>query len=171
MKDFFIKYKNYIIGVLVILGVLLLDVVTKQIAVKHFPLSGSLEVIPSFFYLVQHHNFGVAWSSFEGNGFVLYVVPLLALALFVWLFLKVDFNKIKFYSISISLIIGGTLGNFIDRLSRGYVVDFLSFHFGSYQYPTFNVADTALVIGVIMFCIDMVFFEGKRAKKNSGDNV
>lgn len=62
-------------------------------------------------------------------------------------------------------MIAGTIGNFIDRLSFGYVIDFLQFIFGSYVYPTFNVADMSLVTGVIMFAIDILFFEDIRNKK------
>lgn len=59
-------------------------------------------------------------------------------------------------------MIGGTLGNFIDRLRLGYVVDFLQFIFGSYEFPTFNIADSALTVGVILFAIDVFFLEQKR---------
>ncbi len=62
-------------------------------------------------------------------------------------------------------MIAGTLGNFIDRISFGYVIDFLQFIFGSYVYPTFNVADMSLITGVIMFAIDILFFEDRRTKQ------
>jgi signal peptidase II len=72
----------------------------------------------------------------------------------------------KFYSVGISLMIGGTIGNLIDRVFRGYVIDFLDFDIFGYSYPTFNVADMALVIGVIMFAIDILFLETRRNKRN-----
>jgi signal peptidase II len=173
MKDFLKKYKNYVIGILIIIGSLLLDIITKLLSNAFLPKQVSgineepLAVIPGFFYLVEHHNFGVAWSRFEHNFFVLYLIPLIALGLFIYLFIKVDFKEKLIYSISVSMMISGTLGNYIDRLFRGYVVDFLSFHFGSYIYPTFNIADSLLVVGVILFCFDILFLEHKRTKKHT----
>ena len=173
MKEFIKKYKNYVIGILIVIGSLLLDIFTKLLSNAFLPKQVSgineepLAVIPGFFYLVEHHNFGVAWSRFENNFFVLYLIPLIALAIFIYLFTKVDFKKKLIYSISVSMMISGTLGNYIDRIFRGYVVDFLSFHFGSYIYPTFNIADSLLVAGVILFCFDLLFLEHKRTEKNS----
>lgn len=171
MKQFIYKYKSYFIGSTIALGVILLDQLTKWLTRLYIPNQyGSfnepaLKIIPNFFHLVEHHNFGVSWSSFENNVFVLYVVPIIALTAFGYLFTKADFKSKKFYSIGLALMIAGTIGNFIDRLSFGYVIDFLQFIFGSYVYPTFNVADMSLVTGVIMFAIDILFFEDIRNKK------
>lgn len=170
MKQWIKKHQNLLIGIAIIIGTLLIDIMTKLLSNAFIPKqTGSLNetpitVIPGFFYLVEHHNFGVAWSSFENNIFILYLIPLLALGLFIYLFLKVDFKKKILYSIAVSMMISGTLGNYIDRLFRGYVVDFLSFHFGSYVYPTFNIADSLLVVGVILFVMDLLFFEHKRSE-------
>ncbi len=169
MKEFIQKYKNYVIGVLIIIGTLLLDIITKVLSSAFFPKQTSTiyekpwTIIPGFFYLVEHHNFGVAWGRFENNFFIQYLLPLLAIGLFIYLFISVDFKKKLIYSLSISMMISGTLGNFVNRIfTGGYVIDFLSFHFGSYVYPTFNVADSLLVVGVILFCIDLLFLEQKR---------
>jgi len=85
---------------------------------------------------------------------------------FFYLISKSNFKTMKFYSVGISLMIGGTIGNLIDRVFRGYVIDFLDFDIFGYSYPTFNVADMALVIGVIMFAIDILFLETRRNKRN-----
>ena len=109
MKEFIKKYKNYVIGILIIIGTLLLDIITKLISNAFFPKQIAdlneepFTVIPGFFYLVEHHNFGVAWSSFENNFFILYLVPLIALALFIYLFINVDFKEKLIYSISVSM--------------------------------------------------------------------
>ncbi|MGI6359915.1 MAG: signal peptidase II [Acholeplasmatales bacterium] len=176
MKDFLNKHKNYVIGVLIIIGTLLLDIITKLLSSAFLPKQIStiheepLAIIPKFFYLVEHHNFGVAWSNFENNFFILYLVPLFAVGLFIYLFISVDFKKKLVYSLSVSMMISGTLGNLINRIfTGGYVIDFLSFHFGSYVYPTFNVADSLLVIGVILFCIDLLFLEQKRKEEVVSD--
>lgn len=168
MKTFLNKHKHMLYGIAIIVGTLLLDITTKLLSNAFLPKQTAqineppLAVIKGFFYLVEHHNYGVAWSSFENNFVIIYMVPLLAIGLFGYFFLSVHFKEKLFYSISVSLMISGTLGNYIDRLFRGYVVDFLSFHFGSYVYPTFNIADSLLVVGVILFVVDLLFFEPKR---------
>ena len=168
MKTFIHKYKEYIKGVVIIIATLLVDITTKLLSNAFLPKQTStlneapLPIIKGFFYLVEHHNYGVAWSSFEHNVFIIYIVPLLAIGFFLYFFKSVDFKKKLFYSLSVSFMISGTLGNYIDRLFRGYVVDFLSFHFGSYVYPTFNIADSLLVVGVILFVVDLLFFDPKR---------
>ena len=177
MKQWIKKYQHYLIGIAIILGTLLIDITTKLLSNAFIPKQTGtitetpITVIKGFFYLVEHHNYGVAWSSFENNFFILFLVPLMAMALFIYFFTKVDFKAKLIYSISVSMILSGTLGNYIDRLFRGYVVDFLSFHFGSYQYPTFNIADSLLVVGVILFVVDMLFLEHKReAQDEKTDN-
>lgn len=171
MKTFIKKYKYYFIGAIISLSVIGLDQMTKWLTRLYLPNQyGSfnqpaLKIIPGFFHLVEHHNFGVAWSNFENNVFILYVVPIIALIVFGCFFTKADFKSKKFYSIGLALMIAGTLGNFIDRISFGYVIDFLQFIFGSYVYPTFNIADSSLVIGIIMFAIDILFFEDRRLKQ------
>lgn len=171
MKAFITKYKYYLIGAIISLSVIGLDQLTKWLTRLYLPnqygsfTEPALKIIPGFFHLVEHHNYGVSWSSFENNVFILYVVPIIALIVFGYFFTKVDFKSKKFYSIGLALMIAGTLGNFIDRISFGYVIDFLQFIFGSYVYPTFNVADMSLITGVIMFAIDILFFEDRRTKQ------
>lgn len=113
---------------------------------------GGIEVIPGFFHLIHVGNTGGAWSILSGRSTLLGVVGLaVLLAVFLWrrhLALRQTLPQVCF-----GLFTGGTLGNVLDRFRLGYVTDFLDFHFGSYIYPTFNVADSAICVGVIGYVL------------------
>lgn len=149
--------------VYVFLLFIILDQVTKLYAASN---QIQLEVIPNFFYLSYSRNTGAAWSILEGG------LPFLALISFsVGVGLGVYFIQ-KFSSFhwihkgAITLFLAGTWGNFIDRaFYKEGVIDFLSFHFGSYIFPTFNVADSALTVAVIIL-IAYALLEEKIAKKS-----
>ncbi|HHT40011.1 MAG: signal peptidase II [Acholeplasmatales bacterium] len=162
------KYLKYCYSALIALGIIALDQVTKLLAQNYLPNPNEerLKIIKNFFYLIEVHNTGAAWGMFKGSTLMLVLVPLIALVIFFYLISKSNFKTMKFYSVGISLMIGGTIGNLIDRVFRGYVIDFLDFDIFGYSYPTFNVADMALVIGVIMFAIDILFLETRRNKRN-----
>lgn len=165
------KHKNIIIIVSIVLFAVLLDHFTKYLSILHLPKGNEemITIIPSFFYLIEHHNEGAAWSLFAGNKFILLVIPVIALIAFFYLVSKGNFVNMKFYTVGLSLMIGGTIGNLIDRIFRGYVIDFLKFYIFSYDYPTFNVADICLVVGTIMFAVDILFLETMRNKENEND--
>lgn len=169
MKKIYAKLNmHHLIGLGIAVLMVSLDQITKALARSFIPNQFDsfnetpIKIIPNFFHLIEHHNYGVAWSQFENNFFILYLVPIIALLAFGYFAIKANFQTKKFYSTGIFLAIAGTLGNFIDRLIFGYVVDFIQFIFGSYTYPTFNVADMCLVVGIIMLAIDIIFLESKR---------
>jgi signal peptidase II len=149
--------------------VVVLDQLTKWLILSHYPLYGST-TITSFFNIVRAHNTGAAFSFLAGAGgwqrWLFVVLPLAASAFIIWLLRS--HGQQKLFASSLSLILGGALGNAIDRLHPGYVVDFLDFHWSLlsplfYQghFPAFNVADTAITLGVIGFILD----ELRRVKK------
>ncbi len=113
---------------------------------------GAIPVIRGFFYLVHVGNTGAAWSLFSGKSTALATLAAATLAaIAVWrrhLGLRQTGVQICF-----GLLCGGILGNLVDRLVYGHVIDFLDFHFGSYIYPTFNLADSAICIGVGLYLI------------------
>ncbi|HSY53720.1 MAG TPA: signal peptidase II [Opitutaceae bacterium] len=113
---------------------------------------GAIPVVRGFFYLVHVGNTGAAWSIFAGRSAALAVLAAATLAaIFFWrrpLGLRQAGVQICF-----GLLCGGILGNLVDRLLYGHVIDFLDFHFGSYIYPTFNVADSAICIGVGLYVL------------------
>ena len=112
----------------------------------------SIEVFPNFFYLVHVGNTGAAWSMFAGASLWLALLAAATLAaIFFWrrqLGLRSPAAQGAF-----GLLCGGILGNLVDRLVHGHVIDFLDFHFGSYTYPTFNVADIGICVGVFAYVL------------------
>ena len=110
-----------------------------------------IEVIPGFFYIIHVGNTGAAWSMFSGQSVLLALLALGTLvAIFFWrhaLGLRDRLSQVSF-----GLLCGGIVGNLLDRLLHKHVIDFIDLHFGSsYIYPTFNVADSAICIGVILY--------------------
>lgn len=134
-------------------GILVLDQVSKALVVRTLEVHQSVPVIESFFHLTLVHNTGAAFGLlarapawFRQPFFLLAtVVAVLALLLFLR---HTDETK-RLTVLSIAAIIGGALGNLIDRLRYGHVIDFLDFHWRGYHWPAFNVADTCITLGVI----------------------
>jgi signal peptidase II len=134
------------------LGVFVLDQVTKFLIVINLP-TGTygpprhIEIIPGFFNLVHVGNTGAAWSLFAGKSTLLAMLALTTLAaIFLWR--RSLGLRLLPLQISFGLLCGGIVGNLLDRLVYGHVIDFLDFHFGNYIYPTFNVADSGICVGV-----------------------
>ncbi len=150
----------FIIIPIVLLAALIgLDQVTKYLADKD---KVSVTVIDNFFYLSYSTNKGAGFSLFadkEWGQLLFKIITPVALIAFIAFYVFAVKNSYKWLSYSIVLVIGGTIGNYIDRLLNGEVVDFLSFKFGSYFFPTFNVADICLTVGVIMLIAHFLFFD------------
>jgi signal peptidase II len=134
-----------------------LDQVTKVLVDRRFPLSvyypgEHITVVPGFFRIIHVGNTGAAWGMFEGKSFWLAVLALVALAA-IWFFRRHLELAERPVQISFGLLIGGILGNLVDRLVHGHVIDFLDFHYGDFVWPTFNLADAAITIGVFLYLI------------------
>lgn len=129
----------------------IIDLISKQVIVRVIDLYESVCIIPKFFYLTYVRNNGAAFSIFQNQQILIILVTLIAL-FFVNKFMN-DERVNKYEAFSYSMILGGILGNLFDRLVYGYVIDFLDFRFGSYNYPVFNLADCFIVIGVIILII------------------
>jgi signal peptidase II len=141
---------NRRIGV-VALAIVALDQSTKMLVLKCLGYAQEKSVIDGFFKLVHWANTGAAWSLFRGNNNVLALVALVALV--VLFFSRHHFDsRTLLGQIAFGLIFGGILGNLIDRLLRGHVIDFLYFYVqqrgGEIGFPAFNVADSAICTGV-----------------------
>lgn len=161
--------KKYQISLLIILALTVLDQLTKYLIVWLIPynfdnpnLIPSYQIIPNFLYITHHHNDGAAWGILSGQMIFLFIITGFALLMFAFLFKDIDYKAKKMYTYAIIFLIAGTIGNFIDRLFLGYVIDFIDVYLGNYDFPIFNVADSLLTIGMIMFAYDILFLERKR---------
>lgn len=138
--------------------VLVLDQITKAWIVSQMPLGsyggapGTITVIENFFYLVHVGNTGAAWSMLSGKSTLLAGLAAITL-LGIYFWRRALGLRDKWVQLSFGLLCGGIVGNLIDRIAYGHVVDFLDFHFGSYVYPTFNVADSGICVGVAIYLI------------------
>jgi len=138
--------------------VLTLDQWTKWLVELHVPFPSSLEVIPGFFHLSHLRNTGVAFGMLDslGAGFSRWGLSILALGaigLVTWLFRGAPESSTRLL-VSLSLVLGGATGNLLDRVFQGSVTDFLGVYLGSYRWPDFNVADSAISIGLVLLLID-----------------
>ncbi|MBO4405855.1 MAG: signal peptidase II [Alphaproteobacteria bacterium] len=138
------------------LFVLLSDQLSKLFVVKSLHVGESINVF-SFFNVVRVQNRGVTFGLLSGT---LQPVVLVVLSLVVVWFLADYARKNENYRLPVSLIIGGAVGNIIDRVIHQSVIDFLDFHLGIYHWPAFNIADSAIVIGVFVLLF-MSYSEGK----------
>lgn len=152
----------------IICAVVGFDQGTKLWIVKSFSLYDSRELIPGFFNLTYLTNKGAAFGFLAGQTgawrhYLFLVLGTVALAVIgiAWARLR---QAHPLYSISLPLIAGGAIGNLIDRVRLGSVVDFLDVHYKGYHWPAFNVADSAISIGVVVFFIANIL-EGVKAKK------
>lgn len=137
---------GYLAVSLIIFG---LDQFVKYLVVTHIKLNTTVSFIPHFLSLSNVRNNGAAWSILQGQQLLLFVITIAALAAMLIL-LKKNRND-RLFAWALTLMIGGTLGNFFDRLRLGYVVDMFTLDF--MNFPIFNVADCALTIGVILLII------------------
>jgi signal peptidase II len=140
---------------LLALGVFISDQITKYWIIARLPLGSygpgnSITVIPDFFYLVHVGNTGAAWSLLTGKSTLLAIVALGTLAA-IFLFRRTLGLRDRLAQVAFGLLCGGIVGNLVDRIQHQHVVDFLDFHFGSYVYPTFNVADSGICVGVVLY--------------------
>jgi len=132
--------------------VVLCDIIIKLIISFNFTLNKSIELIPDFFYLTYTHNDGAAWSILSGKTFLLIIISffvIIGLIYFVYKNKPTD----KITAIGYILLLGGAIGNLIDRMIYGYVIDYLDFYIFNYHFPIFNLADSCIVIGVILYLI------------------
>ena len=146
--------------------VILLDQLTKLVIVRQWPTGSRQVVIPHFFHLVHLRNTGAAWGLFSGATLILALLSVLVLAFLIWKFTSLTEGYPE-RAVAIGMIAGGIVGNLIDRIWRGEVVDFLLFFFRSYHWPAFNIADSAICCGVVLF-IASTFFRGENQEKAQG---
>ncbi len=126
-----------------------IDQILKVLVANFIPFQKEIEIIPNFFYLTNVHNEGAAWSILSGNLWLLIGIAIFVL-IGIYYFLIKNNHFTKMETFLYSLLIGGIVGNLLDRILYGYVVDYLSFIFGSYYYPIFNFADMMIVVSIVL---------------------
>ncbi len=151
--------RKYFLSIAIV--VLLLDRIAKWAIASNIALHDSVVVIPGFFRLTHVQNPGAAFGLFADSSAqwivgALVSFSVLALVVVSALLWK-NGHALSTMTVGLSLILGGAMGNLWDRLFTGHVVDFLDFYVGSYHWPAFNIADSAIVIGAILLVSEIVF--------------
>jgi len=149
---------------IIALVIIIADQITKWWAIDLLS-SGKIAIIDDFFYLTLVYNSGAAFGIFPGQKILFIVLSLLTIAVLIF-FYRRFFSSSILGRITGGLILGGAVGNLIDRFRFNYVVDFLDLQFGSYHWPAFNVADSAICVGVTIL-IGLVLFGKKQNHKDA----
>ena len=145
----------YLITLLVIIGG---DQFTKHLVSSSMQLGQSQEIIDSFFYFTYAHNTGVAWGMLAGHLWLFIIVALVSAVLMIVFFIRTRRDEVL-TRFGLVLTFAGMVGNLIDRVVFGYVRDFIDVVIFNYNFPIFNVADMAVVIGVALIIIEIIFEE------------
>ena len=158
-----------IVFVAIILTVVCADQASKIWIVQNFALYESVPVIGGLFNLTYLTNNGAAFSILAGQPAlwrqVFFIAAACAALVFIGIAQRSFGSQSRMYSVALALIAGGAIGNLIDRIRLGYVVDFLDVYFRSYHWPAFNVADSAITVGVTVFIIKNLLFDRPQPKQ------
>lgn len=146
-----VTMKKKTIGYLIALGLIALDLISKSLITSNISLGERLPIIDGFFWLTNVRNTGAAWSIFQDHTWILTMVSwVVSIGLLIY-YQRQELKGIPY--VCLVMIIAGALGNGIDRLFFSYVRDFLSFNIFGYMFPVFNLADSLLTIGCLIFLI------------------
>jgi len=161
---------RYVLWMLLAFLVVLVDQATKWAIIKWIPYLGSVE-LNSFMNLTHQRNYGAAWSFLaDAGGWQRWFFVVLAAGVSVWLVLwlwRIRQSRFVALALGLSLLLGGAVGNLVDRVLLGYVTDFIQVYVPAIPlallnpFPSFNVADSAITLGVVLLIIDAFFFSGK----------
>jgi len=154
-------YKYYGLAVIIVI----LDQLTKWLVLNNMALGERIAVWDPWFGILSHRNRGAAWGMLEGQMWLFFIVTIAVIVGIIYFYHK-EAKGNKFLQVSLMVLLGGAIGNFIDRLFLGEVVDFIDILIPviNYHFPIFNIADMALTIAVIMLFIAMLL-EGRQEKK------
>lgn len=140
---------------------ILLDQLSKNFIVNHFTLGESKEILSNFFNITSHRNRGAAWGILQDSRLFFIVVTIIFMAILSYYLFKHKGKLTIVDKFTFSLIYAGAIGNFIDRLTRHEVVDFLDFRIFGYDFPIFNLADCFICIGVFFLMLKIYNEEDK----------
>ncbi len=136
-----------------------LDQLSKSMATQSLEIYVAVHV-DTYLNWTLMHNEGMAFSFLaDQSGWQRWVIGIIAMIIVIWLLIWLTKTKLdqKFLNLGLVFIIGGALGNIYDRLSLGYVIDFIEVHYNEYYWPAFNIADTAISIGALFLILDLLF--------------
>ncbi|MEW6614608.1 MAG: signal peptidase II [Thermodesulfobacteriota bacterium] len=157
--------KKYLITIAIVLGVVLLDQSSKLYIDRAFPLYHSIPIVKNFIHITYVRNTGAAFGLFASQviGFrvFFFLITSIIAVLIILYFLRSLKDTQTFLISSLSLIMGGAIGNLIDRVRLGEVIDFIDLHYYSCHWPAFNVADSAITVGGVFLLVNTVFKKDK----------
>ena len=133
-------------------SIVLLDQLTKHLVEANISYGHAVPVLAGFFDISHVHNTGAAWGMLQGLNHWLVALSFIMVAMLI-IFRRHFITDSRLSKVAAGMIIGGIIGNLLDRLRNGHVVDFLDFHWGEHAFPAFNVADSAICIGVAIYMI------------------
>lgn len=157
-------YRRYLLWMSLALLVVIADQVTKAAIVQWIPYLGTVE-LNSFANLTHQRNYGAAWSFLASAGgwqrwFFIVLASAVSVFIAVWMW-RIRDGRYLTLALGLSLVLGGAVGNLVDRVRLGYVVDFIQVWFGNWPFPSFNVADSAITVGAALLIIDSIFISGR----------
>ncbi|MBU7228537.1 signal peptidase II [Staphylococcus pseudintermedius] len=157
--------QQYYIGLSLFITLIILigDQLTKFIIRTQMTLGESFAVVPKFLYITSHRNNGAAWGILSGKITFFYIITIIVLIALIVFYIKEAKNNMLM-QIAISLLFSGAVGNFIDRVSSGEVVDFIDTVIFGYDFPIFNIADASLTIGVVLLIIVLLKDQNQKGK-------
>jgi signal peptidase II len=163
---------RYKIMILISGLVVVLDQFTKFLILKLLPVHTSITVIPGFLDITHLHNAGVAFGMFSGNSsntkqLLLMFASLIAVGVLFYLYHQANQTN-RFMMAGFALLLGGAVGNLIDRIYMGKVVDFIDLYIGDMHWPAFNVADSAISVGVTILLYHVIFNKPEIILKSKG---
>ena len=140
------------------------DQLTKQLITRNMQLGESNSIIENFLYITYHRNTGAAWGILQGQMILFYIVTAITvIGIIIW-YRKLNMRKERILAIGLMFVLGGALGNFIDRVMYQAVIDFIHTVWWGRHFPIFNVADMALVSGMILILFDVIIVDRKKSK-------
>lgn len=155
--------KIYYVIMMVLLCII--DQISKYLVIRYLSVGQSIHIIKNFFRILYVKNNGISFGMLSGMKQIIIIITAVIICYMIYEFIKSE-NKLHMFSVS--LIISGALGNLIDRILRGYVIDFLSFSMFKHEFSIFNFADSLVTIGVLLYIFNM-FKEGADERTSSDE--
>ena len=160
---------RWVVFVVLVAGILGVDQLSKSYIANNIPIGSRITIVNGFFSIVHIKNPGIIFGSFKDHSsYLRLIIPFLGFILlgwFIWILIK-DPIFFRRFLYALALICGGGLGNLLDRLRYGEVVDFLDFYWGRFHWPAFNIADSAITIGCIIIGINILRDMSSKTKGN-----